>query len=136
VLLDIQKSYELLANYGCFVREICDTCGAVLGAVRFTRKGEAGEWCSRGCRGGKEAHTPGTCRRCHAKLPNGKRRGASYCDDACRKAHERGSGTKLSRTKQSIHAGFCSIPGPGSYPHSRNAQSRVIAGAGAEGVRE
>ena len=134
MLLTIQKSYELLAKYGCFAREICDTCGIVLGAVRFTRKGEAGDWCSRQCRDGKKAHAPGTCRGCHAKLPDGKRRGASYCDDACRKAHERASDTKLSRTKPSIYNGFYSDPRPGSYPHSKNGQSRLIAHASAKRV--
>lgn len=54
VLLAIQKSYELLANYGCFAREICDKCGIVLGAIRFTRRDEAGVWCSRECRGDGE----------------------------------------------------------------------------------
>ncbi len=135
-MLTPQQSYGLLAKHGCYAKECCDRCGQIIGPVRFTRQANSGVWCSRGCRDGEEAHTPGTCRGCRAKLPDGKRRGASYCDDACRKAHERASGTKLSRTKQSIHAGFCSIPGPGSYPHSRNAQSRVIAEEGAEGVRE
>lgn len=54
MLLAIQKSYELLANYGCFAREICDKCGIVLGAVRFTRYGESEVYCSRECRG--DAH--------------------------------------------------------------------------------
>jgi len=54
VLLAIEKSYELLANYGCFAREICDKCGIVLGAVRFTRYGESEGYCSRECRG--DAH--------------------------------------------------------------------------------
>jgi hypothetical protein len=49
--LTIQKSYELLAAYGCFAREICDKCGIVLGAVRFTRHGESEVYCSRECRG-------------------------------------------------------------------------------------
>jgi hypothetical protein len=136
MLLSIQKSYELLAKYGCFAREICDTCGAVLGAVRFTRKGKAGEWCSRECRDGKEAHAPGTCRNCHAKLPDGKRRGAFYCDDACRKAHGRVTDAKLSRTKASIYTGFCPIPGPGRYPHSRKAQNGILEGSGAEGAEK
>ena len=52
MLLAIQKSYELLAKYGCFAREICDTCGIVLGAVRFTRYGQSEVYCSRECRGG------------------------------------------------------------------------------------
>jgi hypothetical protein len=54
MLLTIQQGYELLANYGCFAREICDKCGALLGAVRFTRRDEAGAWCSRECRGDGE----------------------------------------------------------------------------------
>jgi hypothetical protein len=51
MLLTIQQGYELLANYGCFAREICDKCGIVLGAVRFTRYGESEAYCSRECRG-------------------------------------------------------------------------------------
>ena len=51
MLLAIQKSYELLTNYGFFAREICDTCGTVLGAVRYTRHGESEVYCSRECRG-------------------------------------------------------------------------------------
>ena len=33
--------------------EACDACGKVLDSVRFTRKGESGEFCSRECRDGK-----------------------------------------------------------------------------------
>jgi hypothetical protein len=51
MLLAIQKSYELLAKYGFFAREICDKCGNVLGAVRFTRHGKSEVYCSRKCRG-------------------------------------------------------------------------------------
>lgn len=60
MLLAIEKSYELLANYGCFAREICDKCGIVLGAVRFTRRGESDVYCSRECRG--DAHRSTTLR--------------------------------------------------------------------------
>ena len=60
MLLDIEKSYELLAKYGCFAREICDQCGIVLGAVRFTRHGESQVYCSRECRG--DAHRAATLR--------------------------------------------------------------------------
>jgi hypothetical protein len=51
MLLPIKESYELLAKYGCFAREICDKCGIVLGAVRFTRHGESEVYCARECRG-------------------------------------------------------------------------------------
>ncbi len=61
MLLTIQKSYELLAKYQFFAREICDTCGIVLGAVRFTRHNESEVYCSRECRG--DAHRSATLRR-------------------------------------------------------------------------
>jgi hypothetical protein len=51
MLLAIQKSYELLANFGFFARQICDKCGTVLGAVRFTRHNESKVYCCRECRG-------------------------------------------------------------------------------------
>lgn len=54
MLLTVQQSYGLLARHGCFAREICDECGLVLGAIRFTRKDVSGEWCSRKCRGDDE----------------------------------------------------------------------------------
>jgi len=56
MLLTIQQGYELLANYGCFAREICDKCGIVLGAIRFTRRGQPVTYCSRECRGDGEWH--------------------------------------------------------------------------------
>ncbi len=51
MLLTVQQSHELLARRGVYAREICDKCGAVLGALRYTRKDESGVWCSRECRG-------------------------------------------------------------------------------------
>jgi hypothetical protein len=49
--LTIAQAYELVSSHGVFARECCDKCGRLLEAVRFTRQGEAGEWCSRECRG-------------------------------------------------------------------------------------
>jgi hypothetical protein len=51
MLLTVQQSRDLLEKHGVFAREICDKCGAVLGAVRFTRLGESEQYCSRECRG-------------------------------------------------------------------------------------
>jgi len=106
MLLTTEQSYELLERFGCYVTEACDKCGRMLGPVRFTRKGEAGVWCSRECRDGKEAHEPGTCKGCRARLPEGKRRGSLYCDDACRKLSARSRTDELSRTNRPIYAGF------------------------------
>jgi hypothetical protein len=50
-----QQSRALLAKHGMYVTEACDTCGKILGPVRFTRKDQPGEWCSRECRDGIEA---------------------------------------------------------------------------------
>ena len=41
------QSYALLERFGCYVKDVCDKCGQILGPVRYTRRGEAGEWCSR-----------------------------------------------------------------------------------------
>ena len=113
MLLTVQQAYELLAKHGAFAREICDKCGVVLGAVRFTRRGDACAWCSRECRDGAEAHAPGTCKHCHATLAPGKRRGSRFCDDACKQAAHRAKPSRqspetagLSVTNTSIHAGF------------------------------
>ena len=54
--LTTHQAYDLLGEHGVFAREICDGCGVVLGAVRFTRRGDAGAWCSRECRGDGERH--------------------------------------------------------------------------------
>jgi len=49
--LTADQSYALLERFGCYVKDVCDKCGAILGPVRYTRSGELGEWCSRECRG-------------------------------------------------------------------------------------
>jgi hypothetical protein len=49
--LTVQQSYGLLARFESYIGELCDGCGKGIGAIRFTRRGESGVWCSRGCRG-------------------------------------------------------------------------------------
>ncbi|SRR6266478_2628992 len=49
--ISLTATYDLLRTHGVFAREACDRCGQVLGAVRYTRRGELGAWCSRACRG-------------------------------------------------------------------------------------
>jgi hypothetical protein len=78
-----EQSRALLERYGAFVTDVCDKCGKILGPVRFTRCGQAGEWCSKACRDGFE-RKPGTCLGCGVSL-NGKRKGAVFCSDVCRK---------------------------------------------------
>jgi hypothetical protein len=127
MLLTTQQSYELLARQGCYITEACDKCGQILGPGRYTRKGDSGVWCSRECRDGKEGHAPGTCKGCGAKLPDGKRRGTLFCDDACKHAahREKISDQKLSVTKPPIYEGFCTVSGPNGI--IRNANRRRFA---------
>jgi hypothetical protein len=77
------QSRALLERYGAFVTEVCDKCGKILGPIRFTRCGQSGEWFSKRCRDGFE-RKPGTCLGCGVPL-NGKRKGAVFCSDVCRK---------------------------------------------------
>ena len=105
--LSAEQQAAIRERYGVCVNEACDKCGQVLGRVRFTSKDEPGEWCSRECRDGVEAHAPGTCKGCGARLPEGKRRGALYCDDACKQNAHRSKTSQLSVTKGSNYAGFC-----------------------------
>jgi len=76
------QSEQLLREHGIWVTESCDRCGGLLGAVRWTRRGEPGEFCSALCRDGTE-HRVGVCRGCGVSL-KGKRKGTIYCDHTCR----------------------------------------------------
>jgi len=48
---------RLRSDRGICATDACDTCGKILGAVRYTRRGESGEWCSETCRDGAEIAT-------------------------------------------------------------------------------
>jgi hypothetical protein len=78
-----EQSRALLATHGVSVTEVCDKCANILGPIRFTRYGDDGEWCSKRCRDGFERKR-GTCLGCGVSL-NGKRKGAVFCSDVCRK---------------------------------------------------
>jgi hypothetical protein len=84
-----EQSRALLAKRGAYVTEVCDKCGKILGPIRFTRCGQAGEWCSKRCRDGFE-RKPGTCLGCGVPL-NGKRKGAVFCSDVSEALPRRGS---------------------------------------------
>lgn len=52
--LSESRSRSILEETGQFITAVCDTCAKGLGSVRWTRKDEQGEWCSRECRDGAE----------------------------------------------------------------------------------
>jgi hypothetical protein len=76
------QSRLLLCAHGAYVTEVCDRCGAVLGSIRWTIRGEPGAWCSQKCRDGIE-RLARTCQGCGVSL-RGKRKGAHFCSDVCR----------------------------------------------------
>src|SRR6267154_2892651 len=124
--LTTELQARVLSEHGLFVTESCDRCGKLLGAVRFTRAGELGVWCSRKCRDGV-AHDCCTCQACGASL-RGKRRGAKYCSDRCRKrdtaqrpgpANYRGMPAENKRVTGAILAS--------GYGDSRSLQNGLIA---------
>jgi hypothetical protein len=49
------QSEQLLEQHGIWITSACHQCGNPLGAVRWTRRGEAGESCSELCRDGVKA---------------------------------------------------------------------------------
>ena len=83
---------------GLYVTDKCDRCGKLLNQpFRYTIADKPEVYCSAGCRelvffrdwteAAKHA-SPGKCAYCGARL-EGKRRGALYCDEICRKRHVR-----------------------------------------------
>jgi hypothetical protein len=50
--LTMEQSRRLMQERGIWVTAACDRCRRLLGAVRWTRRGEPGEWCSAPCREG------------------------------------------------------------------------------------
>lgn len=48
----IEQQRALRRERGDCANEACDRCGRILGAVRYTQRGEPGEWCSEVCRDG------------------------------------------------------------------------------------
>ena len=88
-------------SQGLYVREKCDSCGAILNqSVRYTITGKAEVYCSAKCRDAaffedqlerKKRSNPGRCANCGGPL-QAKRRGAIYCDEICRKRHGQKNG--------------------------------------------
>ena len=100
MILSTELQNRLRDEHGICAAEACDRCGQILGAVRFTRAGDSGVWCSRACRDGAHTHAPGTCWTCGASLV-GLRRGTRFCSDTCRKRESRKSQTtQISRDEQ------------------------------------
>ena len=81
-------------SQGLYITEKCDGCGKLLNqSVQYTVTGKPEVYCSAGCRDlaffgdqheVRKRSSPGRCVYCGASL-KGKRRGALYCDEICKK---------------------------------------------------
>ena len=85
-------------SQGLYITEKCDGCGKLLNqTVRYTITRKPELYCTAACRDfaffrnrheAEKQATPGRCAYCGGSL-KGKKRGAVYCDDACRMRHAR-----------------------------------------------
>jgi len=92
-----EQSQKLLRDRGIWITEACDRCTQLLGSVRWTRKDEPGEWCSRACRDGVDTAvsrpTAKTCLECGIPL-EGKRADSQFCSGVHRKRFTKSSTAK------------------------------------------
>ncbi len=109
MILSTAQAHDLLSRHGVFAREACDRCGAILGAVRYARRGESGVWCSSECRGDGER-------------PRIRKGGQlkKYKTDAERQRAEREQGTVRQRV---FRASLCNGKPPCSFPGTKHLQA-------------
>ena len=96
-------------SQGLYITERCDACGKLLNrSFRYTITGKPEVYCSAGCRDltffgnpreAKKHSMPEKCLNCGATL-EGKRRGALYCDETCKKRAARKGRTELTAEPQ------------------------------------
>jgi hypothetical protein len=96
-------------SQGLYVTEECEGCGKLLNqTIRYTIAGKPEVYCSAGCRDlaffrdhreARKHSTPGRCTYCGATL-KGKRRGARYCDEICKKRAARAERSRLTAQPQ------------------------------------
>ncbi|MCZ6625028.1 MAG: recombinase family protein [Deltaproteobacteria bacterium] len=90
-----------IQSQGLYLTEKCDGCKTILNqSVTYTIAGKPEVYCSAKCRNRvffenqlerKKRASPGRCANCGGPL-QGKRRGALYCNDMCRKRYAKKNG--------------------------------------------
>ena len=111
-----------IRSQGLYITEKCDRCGKLLNQTfRYTIARKPGVYCSAACRDleffgdrqeAKKHSTPGKCVYCGGIL-EGKRRGALYCDETCKK--------RAARTGRAKSAAEPQITGTPSQSNQRVA---------------
>ncbi len=126
MVLSLGLQNRLRDERGIYAAEACDRCGQILGAVRFTRSGDTGVWCSRKCRGDGEGQGQ--------KIHKGGRP-KMYIDDRARKnAHaqkqrEFRARSSVTKTCQQPNAnkGLTGAILPSCYGGTSNPENGLIA---------
>ena len=136
-----------IQTQGLYVTEKCDDCKTILNqSVTYTIAGKPEVYCSSTCRDGaffedhlerKKRANPGRCVNCKGPL-QGKRRGALYCDDLCRKryAQKNGgistAGAELSRKPNQLNQEVADTKIGGLTDTLRNRNRRLVGPANAK----
>ena len=112
-------------SQGLYVTEKCDGCGRLLNQTfRYTIAGKPEAYCSAACRDlvffgdrreARKHSTPGKCAYCGATL-EGKRRGALYCDEVCKK--------RLAKTRMVQSTAEPQVTGTPSLSNQRVAEAK------------
>jgi hypothetical protein len=127
MVLSAELRALLQRDRGLYVTECCAKCCKLLGSIRYTRRNDTGGvWCSQLCRDGL-AHGADSCRACGARL-GGKRRGAAFCSDRCRKRNS--AKVQDSQIIAETHIQNKEVTGAifaSSYLHGRKPENTVIA---------
>src|SRR5437773_7010444 len=108
----LAHEFAFVRSRGLHITERCDGCGKLLNqAIRYTIPDKPQVYCSAVCRDSaffgdryqaRKHSSPGKCANCGASL-KGKRRGALYCDEICKK--------RLARKRQPITAAKVELSG-------------------------
>jgi hypothetical protein len=119
--------FALVCSQGLYITEKCDACGKLLNQTfRHTIAGKPEVYCSAGCRDfaffgdtreAKKRSTPGKCVYCRAAL-EGKRRGALYCDEKCKK--------RVTRSGRAQSAAEPQITGTPTQSNQRVANPKTV----------
>lgn len=115
----------IVRGMGLYVTEKCDGCGKLLNqTLRYTIAGKPGAYCSAACRDlvffgdcreVVKHSTPGKCAYCGATL-EGKRRGALYCDEVCKK--------RVARTGRAQSTAKPQVTGTSTQLNQRDAEAK------------
>ena len=131
-----EQSYELLRHRGIWITAACDRCGQLLGAMRWTRRGEAGEWCSARCRDGVKApesvakvrHDAAKSRQRIGARPAGRPRKHENNAQKCRAYRKRLKNSLATRNTPSELTENAQLPSPENGSHAAHVVRRTAAG--------